>query len=197
VFGAIESCSGCLFSQGIEGRFNSESYMVSIRQLDIKSVLNCVDRLDDVGKARQRLQSGGSVGLENGAHGLGHRIERLGREGGAFVFAVAPEPFAWGELRPRGGQKAWPHLGRPAHGCGCVPSAMGAHQPGQRRGHGSGTAVQPRWERPTVEGRQCEQDTRPGRRGHSALAIARLTLVGHGSARGHPTGGNATPEERQ
>ena len=45
-------------------------YTVSNRELYIESFLGRVDRLDAVRKARQRVQGGGGVVLDDRAHGL-------------------------------------------------------------------------------------------------------------------------------
>jgi hypothetical protein len=37
VFGAIAYCSGRLFSQGIEGRFNSESYQAFLKMIMVQT----------------------------------------------------------------------------------------------------------------------------------------------------------------
>ncbi len=131
----------------------------------------CMNRLHEVCIARERLESGGLIGLPQVTDRSLLRREIGAVLPGHVVFQVAPHPLDGVQLRTVRWSGYEAHVRRAAKPLGRVRPAVVEPQDVQAGGEGLGERVEEALKALGLEVRQLQEDPCPGRRGYRAIDI--------------------------
>jgi hypothetical protein len=150
-----------------------------------------------IGITGKRPECGRIIGLQQVRDIELLRIQIGELQPSQIVLQVTPDPCHRVQLGTLGRGPQASHLVWPPKAAGRMRATMLQEQDVHTVGNGVGEGIDKEWEGLRIPRRPCQQEPRPGGRGHRPIDVEPCEDMRHGTDGLHPARGEAPPPDRQ